>query len=334
MKKTYLLACLSLTAGLLASTHSFACASCGCTLKSDWEGSGVEMSNGFKFDVRYDYLDQNQLRHNTHTITETAASQLSNKNGEPYEIEKYTQNHYITLSGDYSDPSGFGVNLALPYIIRKHETLGVGSDGFTPVDGGGQYRSSTSGIGDLKVLGRFAGFKDSNIGLLLGVKLPTGDHKEKGTSTDPTAPGPVAIDRGLQPGTGTTDGIVGLYYGDRPIKELAYFATAMYQYAFNSSDKYRPGDNYTVSTGIRYMANPLFTPQLQINYRGNKHDTGANADTISTAGQIVYVSPGVSLHVNDKTSLYSFVQLPVYQHLAGVQIAPKYVASIGLHFGF
>ena len=325
-------AVLSLT--VLLPQAAWACASCGCTLSSDWDTLGVSNSSGLKLDIRYDYLDQNQLRSGTRAISPAAASQKSH-NGDPLEVEKYTRNDYLTLGLDYSFNASWGVNLQVPYIIRSHDTLGTASDGFTAGPDGGQYSSRISGIGDVKLIGRFQGFTPQhNFGVLFGVKLPTGSHTKTGTSSDPEAPGPVPIDRGLQPGSGTTDAILGLYYLDTLSKNWDYFAQGIVQRALNSSDRYRPGDGVNLNVGLRYMGNEYFMPQIQLNARHVMRDEGANADTVSTGGTLVYLSPGVTVPVTQKMSLYSFVQVPVYQNVNGVQLTPRYTATVGARYAF
>lgn len=326
------LAALSLSA-LLPQT-ALACASCGCTLSSDWDNLGISSSSGLKMDLRYDYLNQNQLRSGSSKISSAAASQISN-NGDPQEVEKYTRNNYLTLGLDYSFNPDWGINLQLPYIMRSHSTLGTASDGVTPGDGGGQYDSRTSSIGDLKLIGRYQGFTpEHNFGILFGVKLPTGSHTDTAMSSDPTAPGPVPIDRGLQPGSGTTDAILGVYYMDTLSQNLDYFTQAIVQKALNSSDQYRPGDGANLNLGLRYVGNSNFTPQIQLNIRRVLHDVGANADTVSTGGTLVYLSPGVNVPVSQQVSLYGFVQLPVYQKVNGVQLAPRFTATVGARYSF
>lgn len=326
------LAALSVTA--LFPHLASACASCGCTLSSDWDNLGISSSSGLKLDIRYDYLNQNQLRSGTSTISPSAASQISN-NGNAQEVEKYTRNDYLTLGLDYSFNPSWGVDLQVPYIFRSHSTLGTASDGVTPGDGGGQYGSRTSSLGDVKIIGRYQGFTPQhNFGVLFGVKLPTGSHDDTAMSSDPTAPGPVAIDRGLQPGSGTTDGILGVYYMDTLNKNWDYFSQAMVQRALNSSDHYRPGDGVNLNVGLRYMSNAYFMPQIQLNVRHVERDEGANADTISTGGTLAYLSPGVTVPLGKKVSLYSFLQVPVYQNVNGVQLAPRYTATMGARYAF
>ena len=99
-----------------------ACASCGCTLSSDWEnlqspGASITYAPGLKLDLRYDYIDQNQLRHGTGSISSIDASKIRN-DGDPQEVEKDTQNNYVTLGVDYSFNRDWGVNVQVPFIDR------------------------------------------------------------------------------------------------------------------------------------------------------------------------------------------------------------------------
>lgn len=319
---------------ILSPTFAFACASCGCTLSTDWENLGLSSQPGLQLDIRYDYLNQNQLRSGTSTISPFAASQRVN-NGNPQEVEKYTKNNYLTVGLDYNFNSDWGVNVQLPYIVRSHSTLGTASDGTTPGDGGGQYDSKTSNVGDVKIIGRYQGFTpEHNVGVTFGVKLPTGSHNEFGISSDPTAPGSVPIDRGLQPGTGTTDLILGAYLTDSLNQKWDYFIQGIFQTALNSKDQYKPGNGLNLNLGLRYTDFSGFKPGVQLNIRHVQRDSGANADTVSTGGTLVYLSPGVVVPINERMSVYGFVQLPIYQNVNGVQLAPRYTASVGARFSF
>ncbi len=321
---------------LMTAVDALACASCGCTLSSDWEnlGAPVSFTPGLKLDLRYDYLDQNQLRRGSGTISPTDASKIVN-NGSPQEVEKYTVNNYLTLGIDYSFSRDWGVNVQVPWINRSHSTLGTASDGITPGPGGGQYNSHTSSIGDVKVIGRYQGFTPQcNFGILYGVKLPTGSYTETGVSTDPTAPGPVPIDRGLQPGTGTMDAILGAYYSDSINQDWDYFTQAIYQKALNSRDQYEPGDGLNVNLGLRYAGFDRIAPLIQLNFRDVQRDQGAQADTVSTGGKLLYLSPGVVARIAAQVAVYGFVQVPLYQYVNGVQLAPRYTASVGVRYSF
>ena len=323
------------SAPALSPGRAQACASCGCTISSDWENLNFASHGGFKLDLRYDDLDQNDLRFGRHGIGPQAASRLLTPDGEPYEIETYTHNRYLTAALDYSAGGHWGINLSVPWIKRSHETLGTASDGVTPGEDGESYVSDTSQLGDLRVVGRYAFGETRHAGLLFGVKLATGRTNLTGVSTDPASPGEAAdIDPGLQAGAGTTDAIVGAYYAGSLSRDWEYYGQVLYQRAFDAHDGYRPGDGYNLNLGVKYAGNSHVVPQLQLNARHVGHDTGPRADSLATGGTLVYLTPGVAVPVNDRVSLYAFVQMPVYQDVRGVQLTPKATVSVGTRLSF
>ena len=281
------------------------------------------------FDIRYDYLNQNQLRKGTGTISSVGASKVD---GGSREVEEYTKNNYITLGMDYIFNRDWSVNVEVPYIKRKHSTLGTGSDGINPGDEA--YVSDTSNLGDVKVIGRYLGFTPQhNFGVTFGLKLPTGSHSQTGTFTDPTTLGEVSdIDPGLQPGTGSTDIIAGVTYFDSLSRDWDYFTQAIYQAAVAHRSGYKPGNGLNVNFGLRFMRYMSAIPQLQLNIRNVQTDSGELADTYATGGTLAYLSPGLIVKVNDNASIHGVVQLPVYQDVTGIQLVPHYIASVGIHF--
>ncbi len=321
----------------LPSGAAFACASCGCTLNSDFGTQGLSTASGWSLDVRYDTLNQNQLRTGTGTISATNAANVINPtSGDPAEVEKFTNNKYLTTTLDYNDGRAWGVSVAVPFINRTHSTLGVGGDGSSPDPTTG-YDSSASGMGDLRVIGRYYGFSaERNFGILLGLKLPTGNTSQTSVAADGSSP--VDVDPGLQLGTGTTDAIIGAYYFDNLNENWDYHVQGQFQSALNSSNmaagSYRPGNSVNVTGGLRYHGFESFTPTMQLNVRHVNVDSGEAADTYATGGTLVYFTPGVIVPVTATLSVYSNLQIPVYQKVNGIQLAPISIFSIGARLAF
>src|SRR5487761_2577188 len=46
---------------LIGSSEAYACASCGCTLSTDWGSQGVSTKSGLSGDLSYSYINQNQM---------------------------------------------------------------------------------------------------------------------------------------------------------------------------------------------------------------------------------------------------------------------------------
>jgi len=302
----------------LSSTTAFACASCGCSLSSDWGSQGLSSGTGFAFDLRYDYLNQDQIRSGTGTVGSWPVP--------GHEQELYTKNQYLTAGIDYSASPNWGINIQAPYVDRSHATNGFAYDGS---DAGS---SHTQSLGDIRIVGRYMGLSEErNFGLQFGLKLPTGSYTETFNG------GAIAgepLDRGLQPGSGTTDALIGIFKFASLSQNWDYFAHAVAQLPLNSRDEYKPGNALNINVGFRYMGLENIVPQLQFNARTSAKDSGANASPDDSGGTTLYLSPGMTFAVSDRVKAYGFVQLPVYQNLNGYQLAPRYVISIGAHFSY
>lgn len=332
-------------------TPAFACATCGCSLSSD-AATGYASSAGWRLNIEYNYIDQDQLRSGTRAVSQSSAAAINDAGGNQ-EVERDTINRYTTLSLIYAPNSIWNFRLAVPYIDRSHATYGSATNPITPDQLSG---ANIGGIGDIKLIGSYQGFLPThNLGVQLGVKLPTGDYggaNASGTGVvghEPTAfsSGPLArnpspdnlLDTSLQAGTGSTDLILGAYYFQPVSQDFDAFASAQFQAAVRQKldqfgQDFRPGNLTTVTAGLRYEERPDITPQIQLNVSRKAHDQGALADQPNTAGTVVYLSPGVTTSVLNHLQIYGFVQLPVYSNLQGYQVFPRWTATIGASYAF
>ena len=313
-------------AGLVAaacstlSTAALACSSCGCTLNSEWASQGFKSAGGLSIDLRFDYFNQNDLRTGTGRVSRGDKAVPADR-----EIQKKTINRNTTLTVDYGFNAEWGVTAQLPYLHRYHTSYA--EEGDTALSG-----SRSSSIGDLRVLGRYQGFSpEHDWGVQLGLKLPTGEvHRD--FRSGPQAGQP--LDRGLSPGTGSTDLLLGIYKFGPINQSFDYFASALLQLPLSSRDHFKPGDGANLTAGIRYASGSWLVPHLQINVRTERPEKGANADVRNAGATLAYLSPGLTAAVTDQLQVYGFAQVPIYQRVTGYQIEPKYSVSVGLHYSF
>jgi hypothetical protein len=209
--------------------------------------------------------------------------------------------------------------------------------------GAGDYTSNDSGLGDVKLIGRYFGWAESrDWGLQVGLKLPTGRFNATDIS------GGTPVDPGLQLGSKTTDAVVGAYkFGPLAhTEDWGYFVNVQFQWALNhshipsnlaslgESGTYRPGNATHWSVGFNYHGFEQWTPTLQFNHLNKKADGGTAGDAWATGGRLWYVTPGAVVNLNDQTKLLLNLQLPLYQNVNGIQLTPKYIASVGVRMGF
>jgi len=306
-------------AALVAGWPHSASATCGaavCALNTAWEAQGVTTEPGLRLDLRFEYIDQDQPRAGRRKV---AVGEIPQHHDE---IRTINRNWIATF--DYAPNPDWGVSLQVPLLNRDHAHIHH--------QGTPHFESARFGeIGDARLLARrqLAGGEVTH-GVIGGLKLPTG-------KTDVELDQGGEAERSLQPGTGTTDLIVGYYantlriLGDAPAR---LFAQAQIQAALDEARGYRPGTQYNLDLGIVYPAAGTWSGLLQVNAQVRGRERGENAEPENSGGSFVWLSPGVSYALGRSTQLYAFVQLPVYQRVNGVQLTADYAAAAGVHWRF
>lgn len=298
----------------LATTPAYAsCGSSFCTLNTNEDATGLWLKPGWRLDLRAEYVKQDTLR---------AGRNRTAPAGEPdTHDELRTINRNLLATLDYSWNPQWGITLQAPWLDRFHQHIDN--------DPGGpeleQWRFHR--LGDVRVIGRyqFAGIPEHDYaaGVQFGLKLPTGSTEAR--NSDGTL-----AERSLQPGSGTTDLILGAYYSAPLSKNSgSWFIQGMATSALNRHDNYRPGTTLTLNTGLNYALTDQVGALLQLNLSHRERDRGAQAEPEKTGSTQVFVSPGISLALTRSARLYGFVQLPVYQKVNGVQTTADRTIIIG-----
>jgi hypothetical protein len=190
-------------------------------------------------------------------------------------------------------------------------------------------------LGDVRVLARrkLASFADQEpsagvAALQLGLKLPTGKTDIKNGDGDPA-------ERSLQPGSGTTDLLIGASYSRlQPTKNLSTFVQGLVQVPLYEHDDYKPGTRVSLDAGLRFGVGEQVGLLLQANALWRARDRGAEAEADDTGGTGVFLSPGLSYAPTKAFNLYGFFQFPVYQYVNGVQLTARKAFTIGANLRF
>jgi hypothetical protein len=295
-------------------------ASCGaayCVLNTDWDLVAAQSAPGrIGLDLRYEFIPQDALY--------SGSSRISRSDVQEDVVEGKTINRNLSATLDYTITDHWGLAVTLPLVSRSHEHT---------VDPAGEAAGESWSFvrsGDARLLGRYqtALGEQGSIGLQFGTKLPTGSHQVA------NGDGTVA-ERALQPGTGSTDAILGAYYAHRPkFRDTSWFVQAQLQSAIATKDEFRPGSQLSVSAGISQPVADQLSLLLQLNALAKRRDSGANAEPDLSGGRYLFVSPGLSYAINAGSRLYGYVQLPVHRHVNGIQLTADWslVAGYSLRF--
>jgi hypothetical protein len=270
--------------------------------------------------LRFEYIDQDQPRAGSRRVGVGEIRQHHD------EIRTINRNWLATY--DYTFNEAWGVSATLPVIDRSHSHIHN--------HGGAQIFDSWnfSEIGDLRVLARRQWRSESVeaqrlnfYGANFGVKLPTG-------SDDVRNPEGLLAERTLQPGTGTTDVLLGGYFRRMLSSGDSWFVDALVQAPLNMKDEFRPGVRTSIDLGYRREVGDKLGLMLQVNAQHRRPDHGLEAEPQNSGGDFVFLSPGASYALGHKLQVYGFVQLPLYQHVNGVQLTADWAVVAGFSAKF
>jgi hypothetical protein len=296
-------------------------ASCGsafCMVNTGWSAQGAWTEPGTRLDLRYEYINQDQLRNGKDKVSPGQIPQ------EHDEISTTNRNWVANL--DHAFGANWGVNVSAPLVSRYHQHIDTDAQELETWN--------FSALGDMRVLGRYQfaprqdGDRHSVWGLNFGLKLPTGKFHEQNVDGE-------FAERTLQPGSGTTDALLGGYFSTHlPLRDLFWFAQALYQTPLSEREDFKPGNRFGFDLGMRYDAAAGVGLMLQLNYLQKARDKGAEAEPEDSGGTFLFVSPGASWNLTKDLQLYGFVQVPVYQKVNGVQLVADYALVVGLSTRF
>lgn len=277
------------------------CGSASCPL--DLNSLNRPEPGRFSLDLSFQYIDQDRLRGRSDIV--------------PDHSELRTINRTATLLLSYAPVEWLQLSIATPYIARTHEHLHDDEPEHWQLNG----------IGDLLLQAR--GRVTRHVWLIGGVKLPAGaDDKTNGEGERAEVP--------IQPGSGSTDVIAGVSFESGTMRQtrvqgsmgstalIPYFASVTYRRNGRGALEHRIGSEWQLNGGTAYPLTQRLETLLQANARRRSRDASPDdpQDAFFTGGTYLFFSPGLRFS-SGRNAIYALVQLPVYQHVNGIQLTAR-----------
>jgi len=179
-------------------------------------------------------------------------------------------------------------------------------------------------------MGMYTGFsEDMSIGVTFGVKLPTG----------PFNASPL-LDRDTEPGTGTTDLLLGGFDRGRFAPALGWYLQTLFDAPLYERDGYQPGNNLDLTAGLHFDAIHAWTsltPLLQANFTLRNHDSGGGdfvTGNVNSGYENLYLAPGLQADLGGHVQATGLVYLPVSRNVNGDQLVASWLANAELSYLF
>ena len=312
----FLVAVLAASACAFTPIVQASCGSAFCSVNPDWAADTLGLAEGSVLDIRYENLRQDQPRAGSNRVGVGSVPRHHD------EVRTYNNNLLLNYSQGFA--SGWGYAVMAPLVDREH--LHIHNHNGGQIDEEWKFRE----LGDIRITGRFQGpvgdqeHGSRSAGVVFGLKLPTGRTGIANGNGD-------TAERSLQPGSGTTDAVLGAYFHQQFAETgSAWFAQAQVQHPLARHRDFAPGTQWTADAGYSRRLADKLSALLQLNIVVKQRDRGAEAEPDDSGSRGLFLSPGLACEVLGGVRLYGFMQQPLYQHVNGVQLTARRAFVVGL----
>jgi hypothetical protein len=226
------------------------------------------------------------------------------------ELNTVTQT--FTLDLNYGVTDRFGLQLTVPYLIRRHDHFHVHGGADAEL-----LNFRDRGVGDIRVTAKYNWLSTLRSMVVTGfaLELPTGDNNQVETGGVISEP-PIQLGRGQL-------GVVGTVYQTYELipHRLNQFSYASYRHTFRNNFGYQYGDEYLLNAGFNVVTVPWLVLTNQLNYRYMTHDnfsgsstTGGpitDLDVANTGHTFLAYTPGFLVSIGESWQAYFYSQIPV-----------------------
>ncbi len=322
--KKYMLPAL-LTIGLLVSANGTGFACDFCLLSQGISPLDTLKGTGIKISERYTLLDH--------------VYQGTSKQTNPGAKEE----HWTTeFTGFYGMTPEFMLFAVLPF--KKGKTTGEADLSMTPPALDTAMAGDASGLGDVALMGRYTFSKQENPGSttvmagLAGIKFATGKTNAK------TADGMDYLDSHLQPGTGSTDYLLGLSFS-HSLQKFSVSANLLgtvttegkfgdTKHQFGNSLNYDITGKYRISPEVFSPRKPQLFAALGINGEVREREKIDGDAVPDSGGNTAYLAPGAQLAFAPHWVAELSYQHAIYHNLYGTQLGETYKVVGGVTYLF
>jgi hypothetical protein len=297
------------------------CGSASCPLNNHrYLGAGF-----FRLSLSHEYINQDLL------YLGSSRSFAGAVRYDHDEIQTINQRSVAQVQVGITDRLAF--NAEVPLIARQHrhilhETSGDRIESWNFV-----------GLGDIVASAQYALLLPHTefgpyVSLVGGIKVATGRTDLKNAEGD-------EAEVTIQPGTGSTDGIAGLFYRQEvatvptlggEFSSLPLIAGVSYQFNGAGTHGWRAGNSLLAHIGTEYQFSPSASFTMQVNARIQQYaEVGRTGEPReNTGGTWIFASPGVNVSLTGSVFAFAILQVPVYQQVHGFQQSAKMNVQVGI----
>ena len=236
--------------------------------------------------------------------------------------------HRVVLGVNYGLSPDLSLSLLLPYVSREAKLPGS--------DAGG-VESSSKGLGDVALLGKYNFFSEYwkqsafHISAIGGLELPTGSSNERS--------GGELLAFSMQPGSGSLDAIGGLAL-TLSTGRFRFDAHAIYKANSEGSEDFTDGDFFTLGSSFAYRfyharyPGPSANVKVGLSWRHEAVDEYGGEILQNTGLEELRVRAALVYHPSPEIDLVALVEVPVHGDYRAAPGAGQLALDVRTFFGF
>jgi hypothetical protein len=188
---------------------------------------------------------------------------------------------------------------------------------------------TAEGLGDLLALAKWRFFEkdDRHLAALFGLKLPTGNYRQRTNNGD-------LVGTHNQPGTGSTDFQLGGAYTAHYFEDFLEVSADLFaRVNGEGAGRFRSGNSIQSDVSFGLWPHSSLSPVVEFNFIVQERDLENDAVKRNSGARSLFVSPGLRYCLTAQTVVFANASFPVWQDLPGIQNNESYRISVGVGFG-
>ena len=321
MKKNHLVvlgffACSAILLPLQAAAHGAHGATGGVSSGASIITSGAQISQGTSLSVQYERRDYKLMDE----------QRLLDLQGIE-DVHQHSRGEALYLSATIGLAQDWDMSFSLPYV--RFSGFADNGDAYAQANPGTLSRTDTAkGVGDLNIQTRYRFWQqgDHQVAALMGLKLPSGNIRQKTNQGD-------ILGAHNQPGSGSVDFQLGVAYSSFYQDIAAISADVIGRINTEGAGAFRAGNSLQADLALSFLPRSIIVPFIEFNLLYMDRDIENNAIKKNSGLSSLSLTPGVFVRIGKQQTVYGAISYPLWEELPGIQSEGKYRLLLGYGIG-
>jgi len=280
---------------------------------------GAEINTGLSFFARYD-------RRSYDLFTDQELLDFRRRRGEDVHQHELEETVFISASIGLTE----NADLALQLPLVRFSGFKDNSDEFAIANDTLSVTDVSEGLGDLLIFGqyRFWKYGDHHLAALAGLKLPTGNVRQRTNNGD-------IVGTHNQPGSGSVDFQLGVAYSGHFLDErLGIAADMLGRINTEGAGSFRSGNALQLDVALIGFPHSWVSPIAELNFITQERDIEFDDVKRNSGVTSLFATVGLSFVFRQRFTVFALGSLPLVQSFPGISNDEAYRVGVGVGVSF